>query len=53
MIIGKKGAAIKNLGIAARASIEALIGKQAYLDLRVKVRDKWRESDTWVRRFGY
>lgn len=53
MIIGKKGAAIKRLGIAARASIEALIGKQAFLDLRVKVRDKWRESDTWVRRFGY
>lgn len=53
MIIGKKGAAIKKLGMASRSSIEALIGKQAYLDLRVKVREKWRDSDTWVRRFGY
>ena len=53
MLIGKGGKAIKNLGIAARASIEEFIGKQVFLDLHVKVREKWREKENWVRNLGY
>lgn len=53
MIIGKGGSAIKELGIKARQSIEAFIGKQVYLELHVKVREKWREKEGWVRNLGY
>lgn len=53
MIIGKGGAAIKELGIKSRESIEAFIGKQIFLDLHVKVREKWREKENWVRNLGY
>ena len=53
MLIGKGGKAIKNLGIAARASIEEFLGKQVFLDLHVKVREKWREKENWVRNLGY
>ena len=53
MLIGKNGKAIKNLGIKARESIESFIGKQVYLDLHVKVREKWREKENWVRNLGY
>jgi GTP-binding protein Era len=53
MLIGKGGIAIKNLGIKSRESIEAFIDKQVFLDLHVKVRDKWREKENWVRNLGY
>lgn len=53
MLIGKGGSAIKKLGIAARESIEAFIGKQVFLDLHVKVREKWREKENWIRNLGY
>lgn len=53
MLIGKGGKAIKNLGIEARKSIEEFIGKQVFLDLHVKVREKWREKENWVRNLGY
>jgi GTPase len=53
MLIGKGGSAIKNLGIAARKSIEDFIGKQIFLDLHVKVREKWREKENWIRTLGY
>ncbi len=53
MLIGKGGKAIKELGIEARKSIEEFIGKQAYLELHVKVREKWREKEGWVRNLGY
>ena len=53
MLIGKKGAAIKELGIRSRESIEKFIGKQVYLELHVKVREKWREKENWVRNLGY
>jgi len=53
MLIGKGGSAIKKLGIAARESIESFIGKQVFLDLHVKVREKWREKENWVRNLGY
>ncbi|TVR36283.1 MAG: GTPase Era [Balneolaceae bacterium] len=53
MLIGKGGVAIKNLGIKSRESIEEFIGKQVFLDLHVKVREKWREKENWVRNLGY
>lgn len=53
MLIGKGGTAIKNLGIKSRESIEELVGKQIFLDLHVKVREKWREKENWVRNLGY
>ena len=53
MIIGKKGAAIKQLGIQSRASIESFLDKQVHLELHVKVREKWREKEHMVRNLGY
>lgn len=53
MIIGKKGAAIKKLGIESRRDIEAFIGKRVNLKLFVKVREKWRENDMFVKNYGY
>lgn len=53
MLIGKGGEAIKRLGIRSRESVEEFIGKQVYLELHVKVREKWREKENWVRNLGY
>jgi len=53
MLIGKGGTAIKNLGIKSRESIEEFIGKKVFLELHVKVREKWREKENWVRNLGY
>ena len=53
MLIGKGGEAIKKLGIESRKTIEELVGKQVFLDLHVKVREKWRENENWVRNLGY
>lgn len=53
ILIGKGGSAIKKLGISARKKLEAFFSKKIYLELRVKVRDNWRNDDNWLRRFGY
>lgn len=53
ILIGKGAAAIRSVGIKAREAIEEFTGRKAYLDLRVKVREKWREDERWVRRLGY
>ena len=53
IIIGKKGAAIKRIGIEARADLEQLLGTRVYLDLSVKVKKNWRRDATQIRRFGY
>jgi GTP-binding protein Era len=53
IIIGKNGSAVKKLGKAARAAIEDFLDKKIYLDLYVKVREKWRDDPNMVRNFGY
>lgn len=53
MIIGKGGKAIKKLGTEARTSIEAFVERKVFLDLHVKVREKWRENENMVRNLGY
>ena len=53
MIIGKGGKAIKKLGMESRKSIEELVDRKVFLDLHVKVRDKWRENEYMVKNLGY
>jgi GTP-binding protein Era len=53
ILIGKGGKAIKKLGKSAREVIEAFVDKKIYLDLHVKVREKWREDPSRVRHYGY
>lgn len=53
MLIGKGGKAIRKLGTEARATIEEFTGRHIFLDLHVKVREKWREKEQWVRQLGY
>ena len=53
IILGEKGTLIKKLGIKARESIEQFLDKKVYLELFVKVRPKWRESDNYLKEYGY
>ncbi len=53
MVIGRAGAGVKALGTHARGRLEALVGGQVYLDLRVKVLPKWRRSASALTRFGF
>lgn len=53
ILIGKGGAAIKQLGIEARKSIEAFLEKKVYLDLYVKVKENWRDDERELKNFGY
>jgi len=53
IVIGRKGQKLKEIGRAARLEIEALLGKQVYLALQVKVRKNWTEDDTMISQFLY
>lgn len=53
IILGKDGRMIKNLGIAARQSIENLLRKKIYLDLSVKVYSNWRTNEALLKKLGY
>ncbi len=53
ILLGKGGASIKKLGIAARKRIEAFIDKKVFLSLTVKVRKDWRTDDQQLKNFGY
>jgi len=48
--VGKGGSVIKAIGSSARREIETLLGVQVFLDLRVKVRKRWRRDDRYVDR---
>jgi GTPase len=53
ILIGKGGIKLKKLGIRSREQIEQLTGKKANLQLFVKVREKWRDKDSYLRGYGY
>ena len=52
IIIGKNGEMLKNIGKLARPEIEMLIGTKVYLDLWVKVKKNWRNSQGAIQNFG-
>jgi len=53
IIIGKKGAMLKEIGSLARADIEKILGTKVYLELWVKVKERWSQRDNLIREFGY
>lgn len=53
IIIGKAGRAIKELGEKSRKGIEDFLDREVFLELRVKVRDKWRSNPVMLKSFGY
>ena len=53
IVLGKGGQMLKEIGQAARQSVQELLGTHVYLDLWVKVRPKWRSKDLELRRLGY
>lgn len=53
IIIGKQGKKLKGIGKSARIEIEALLGVRVYLQLFVKVKENWRDSDFAISNFGY
>jgi len=53
IIIGKGGEALKKIGIEARKDIEALVGKQVFLELYVKVKKDWRNNEKILNQWGY
>ncbi|MFN5334285.1 MAG: GTPase Era [Bacteroidota bacterium] len=53
IIIGAGGKMIKEIGVRARKDIEKFLDSKIYLELFVKVRDKWRDSDLFLKEYGY
>ena len=53
IVLGQKGSMIKQLGQAARPQIEELVGTKVYLELWVKVLEKWRAKENLLHRMGY
>lgn len=53
IIIGKQGKKLKGIGKSARLEIEALLGTKVFLELWVKVKENWRDSDFAISNFGY
>jgi GTPase len=53
IILGERGQMIKRIGSAARQDIEAFLGSKVFLELFVKVRPKWRDSEVHLKEYGY
>lgn len=53
IIIGKNGRKLKGIGKSARQDIELLLGSQINLQLWVKVKENWRNSQNYINNFGY
>jgi len=53
IILGEGGKMIRQLGTEARKDIEEFIGRKVFLELFVKVRPKWRDTETFLKEYGY
>lgn len=53
IIIGKNGDMLKRIGSLARGDIEKMLDKKVYLELWVKIKNDWRNSDFLIKNFGY
>lgn len=53
IIIGARGAKIKQIGVESRTDIEKLLEKKVYLELYVRTIEKWRDKEKYLMEFGY
>jgi GTPase len=53
IVIGTKGARLREVGTRARHQIEALLGTRVYLDLHVKIAKEWQRDPKQLRRLGF
>ena len=52
IVVGRGGSIVKEIGVRARPEIELLLGRHVFLELRVKVRPRWRRDDAMLERLG-
>jgi GTP-binding protein Era len=52
ILVGKRGAMIREIGTRARPEIEYLLGHKVFLQLKVKVKPKWRRDEATLTRLG-
>ena len=52
IVVGKGGAIVKQIGTRARPEVEALLGHKVFLELKVKVRPRWRRDAATLERLG-
>nr|NIP31862.1 GTPase Era [Candidatus Dadabacteria bacterium]NIQ16659.1 GTPase Era [Candidatus Dadabacteria bacterium] len=53
IIIGKNGEMLKKIGSEARVEIERILASRIFLELWVKVKENWTQSDVQIKEFGY
>lgn len=53
ILIGKKGRKLKGIGISARKEIEEILAMKVYLNLWIKVKDRWRDNPSELKRQGF
>ncbi len=53
IVIGRNGQMLKQIGEQARSDIESFLGQSVYLDLWVKVKKNWRDSESNLNQLGY
>ena len=53
ILLGEKGNMIKKIGTLSRQDIEKFIDQKVFLELFVKVKEKWRDNDLYLREYGY
>jgi GTP-binding protein Era len=52
ILIGRGGSMVKEIGTRARPEIEQLLGRHVFLELRVKVKPRWRRDESMLERLG-
>jgi GTPase len=52
IVVGKGGSIVREIGRRARPEIEALLGHPVYLELRFKVKPRWRRDEALLERLG-
>jgi GTPase len=52
IVVGKSGSVVKEIGVRARPEIEHLVGHSVFLELKVKVKPRWRRDERLLERLG-